>query len=323
MATYVTPLSSGKVNPRGANPVMAKLFTSSGVIGATALQVSAQLTPNKTVLISGSEADDMAVFVLLDGRFIQAWNDADYELTITDNNSGVTKTDAVVSYVDLDDGDAVNANNPDALKFIAVRRGGVDTGAPTGAEIDTAVSGNPYIVLDHLTLANGYNEITASELSDPRVQAQVAKEVIEPIGPDQVDQTGDFTVASLTATEALIGAQFYTTTVSGSIGSTTDFTITLPSSGTSAVYLITANAVGSNVEIGGAWIVVNHTPDIRCGIAQLINADYNLGSLALTTKDGGGQNTFSAGQGGAVRLTVTPNGTTSYRYTVMRLTPGV
>lgn len=185
MSSYASPLSSGKTSPKGFLRVLGKMFTGSGVIESTALTVSAQLTPDMTVKVSGSALDDNAVLIHSDGTFIQAWNEADVSVTILANVTGVTKTDAIVAYVDLNDYDASNANNPDSFKFIAVRRGGTDTGAPTNGEISTAVASNPYIVLAHVTVANGAMSINSGNISDQRTMAQLKADQLEPLSGDQ------------------------------------------------------------------------------------------------------------------------------------------
>lgn len=174
MSTYASPLSSGKTSPKGFLRVFGKIFSGSGVVEDTALTVSAQDTPDMTVKVSGSALDDNAVFIHTDGTFIQAWNESDANVTISANASGVTKTDAIVAYVDLTDYDADNANNPDSLKFIAVRLAGSETGAPDDTDIKaTDVSTNPYIVLAEVTVANGAASINSGNITDKREVAQV------------------------------------------------------------------------------------------------------------------------------------------------------
>lgn len=174
MSTYASPLSSGKTSPKGFLRVFGKVFSGSGVIESAALTVSAQGTPDMTVKVSGSALNDNAVFIHTDGTFIQAWNESDVNVSILANASGVTKTDAIVAYVDLTDYDASNANNPDCLKFIAVRRSGSDTGAPTTGEIQaTAVSTNPYFVRAEVSVANGASSINSGNITNKTVNSRV------------------------------------------------------------------------------------------------------------------------------------------------------
>jgi hypothetical protein len=169
MATYATPLSAGKTSPQGFLRILGKVFTSSGVVESAALTVAAQTSPDMTIKVSGSSLNDNAVFVHTDGHFIHAWNTNSANVTITANASGSGKTDAIVAYVDLAGGDASNANNPSALKFVAVRGA---SGAPNSGEITaSAVGSNPYLVLAHVAIANGAASINSGNITDQRTRA--------------------------------------------------------------------------------------------------------------------------------------------------------
>lgn len=171
MPTYAAPLSNGRQSPQGFLPILSKLFTSQGVID-DGLKVTEQLTPDMTVSVSGSLSDDYAVFIASNGHFIQAWNTEPVNVLIPANSTGVTKTDALVAYVDLDGGDAVNPNNPSALKFESVRRDGVLTGLPDDIEIkDIIGANNPYFILAEVTVENGETAINSGDLVDVRPRA--------------------------------------------------------------------------------------------------------------------------------------------------------
>ncbi len=200
MSTYASPLSNGKTSPQAFLRVLGKVFTGSGVVEPTALTVSAQVSPDMSVVVSGSALNDNAIFIHTNGHLIQAWNDANVTVTITANSSGVTKTDAIVAYVDLAaglGGTADPANNPGALKFVAVRRAGADTGNPTSAEISTAVSSNPYLVLAYLTVANGTGvTINSGNIVNARTLAKVKSSYLEPIAGAQLSNGTTFGVSN-------------------------------------------------------------------------------------------------------------------------------
>lgn len=90
---------------------------------------------------------------------------------IAANNSGNPRIDAVVVYVDL----AVSANTDasNVLKFLVVQGSpNASPIAPTDGEIQTAVgSGNPFIRLANVTVANGASSITNANIADTRVPA--------------------------------------------------------------------------------------------------------------------------------------------------------
>lgn len=175
MPGFASPLANGRTNPQGFLPVLSKLFTTQGVIEPNALKVSAQLTPDMTVVVSGSLTDDNAVFIAAGNHFIQAWNSDNKTVTIAANTSGVVKTDAIVAYIDLAGGTPATPNNPDSLKLAPVRRGGVQTGQPTQAEIEAVAGiGNPYMVLAHVTVANGASSINSGNITDHRPFARLS-----------------------------------------------------------------------------------------------------------------------------------------------------
>src|SRR3954451_22485840 len=100
MSRFATNLNAGKTDEKGIFRPFGKLFNQSGVISLTALTVAAQGTPDMTVKVSGSAASDNAVFITSTGDCYWGWNTASYNVTITANASGSTKTDAIVAYID-------------------------------------------------------------------------------------------------------------------------------------------------------------------------------------------------------------------------------
>lgn len=85
----------------------------------------------------------------------------------------MTKTDAIVLYVELADGDPDNAGSPGAARLIAVRRDGTNTGAPTDGETDAATNNNPWLKLREVTVEHTTGEIESVDLAYEAVQAKV------------------------------------------------------------------------------------------------------------------------------------------------------
>jgi len=223
MATYAHPLTSAsRTSPQGFLKIFGKVFTSSGVIDPDALKVSAQVTPDLSVIVSGSLNDDHVIFIHSNGTFIQAWNAQDETVDVPLNDSGVTKTDALVAYVDMTEGSIENANNPGAMKFLVVRRGGSLTGAPNSTEIEAETGENPYIELAHITVGTGVDaKINSGNIVEKRVRAYVDG---DKIAPQSVDTTqikdGSLTNAKLSTTAGELGGEWqsWTPTFGGHSG---------------------------------------------------------------------------------------------------------
>jgi hypothetical protein len=173
MSTFASPIPNGKTSPAGFLRILGKVFTGSGVIEANALKVSAQDTPDMTVKVSGSILNDNAILIHTDGTFIHAWNDQSANVTIGANSTGVIKTDSIVAYVDLSVGTGASSppNNQGALKFMAVRRSGSSVGSPSHDEINTAVSGNPYVLLGYVAINSGASSINSGNVVDARTRS--------------------------------------------------------------------------------------------------------------------------------------------------------
>jgi hypothetical protein len=170
MAKYLANLTNGQLDEKGIFRLIGTLLTQSGVVQSGALSVAAQSTPDMTVKVAGASTGHDIVFITSSGDTYHGWNTANENVTITSNASGVTKTDAIVAYADLSAGIATS-NNPGALKFVAVRRSGSDTGNPTSGEISSAVSSNPYVVLAYVTVSNGASSINSGNITDARTRA--------------------------------------------------------------------------------------------------------------------------------------------------------
>ncbi len=169
MAEYLVNLASGKTDEKGIFRFLGKLYNQSGVIESTALTVTAQASPDMTVKVSGSVNADDVVFLSTTGDFYGGWNTANYNVTITGNASGSTKTDAIVAYADTAAGSAT-ANNPGGLKLIAVRGA---SGTTTDAEINTAISNKPFVRLANVTVGNGVSSINSGNIVDARPIAAI------------------------------------------------------------------------------------------------------------------------------------------------------
>lgn len=94
-------------------------------------------------------------------------------VTITANSSGNPRIDSIVAYADLAATPDATASN--VLKFAAVA--GTPASSPVAPD-DTAIvaaigSGNPYLVLADVAVANGASSITDSEITDQRVAAMI------------------------------------------------------------------------------------------------------------------------------------------------------
>jgi hypothetical protein len=148
------------------------LFSGSGVLTSASLTVAAQISPDMTVKVSGSANNDKLIIITSTGATYFIKNTAVENVTILANSSGVTKTDAIVVYVDLADGDPNTAGSPGAAHVIAVRRAGVSTGAPTDGEIDAATSNNPWFKLAQVVVSNGASSITSGNITDSRTRCK-------------------------------------------------------------------------------------------------------------------------------------------------------
>jgi hypothetical protein len=182
------------------------IFTQSGVLKPASFTVSALGSPGMFVEVSGSDDDDIAIIKTDDGSTYYIKNTIAEQVAILSNSSGVTKTDAIVLFVDLAGGDDENAGSPGAAQLIAVRRAGVSTGAPTDGEIDAATSNNPWLRLKEVTVEHGTGEIEGADLSYTAARAYVDGQLLDPLSvtTDKLDDG-----AATSRKVALTGAAVY------------------------------------------------------------------------------------------------------------------
>ena len=178
MAKYAYPIPNGKVRSEGLTKLISTLYTGSGVIYGGSLTVAASGTPDMNVVVSGSQKDDVAVFIGDEGIAYTGWNTAAETVAIDANGTGVTMKDTIVAYIDLAAGDTVTANAPDGLKFIAVRGASTDT-APTDSAIDTAVGHSHWTRLADVSVSSGATSINSGNITDVRTQAQLSGSHLE------------------------------------------------------------------------------------------------------------------------------------------------
>jgi hypothetical protein len=169
MSLLAINLDDGQTDAAMSLMPFGSLFSGSGVLTAASLAVAAQISPDMTVKVSGSANNDKLIIITSTGATYFIKNTAVENVTILANASGVTKTDAIVVYVDLNDGDPYTAGSPGAVHVIAVRRAGVSTGAPTNGEIDAATFNNPWFKLAQVVVTNGASSITSGNITDVRL----------------------------------------------------------------------------------------------------------------------------------------------------------
>lgn len=297
MATYISNLTNGQIDKKGFLRLFGTLLTASGVIQSGSMAVSAQITADMTVKVAGAATGHDIVFITTAGDTYHGWNTTDFTVTITANSSGVIKTDAIVAYADLASGLATS-NNPNALKFVAVRRSGTNTGAPTSGEIETAVSSNPYVVLSHATVSNGASSINSGNISDQRVRAVLGTNVV----PTAAIQDGAVTTTKLadtSVTAAKIGTiAIYSKSLSLAHASLTSKTVTLASGVVSnGTYRIEVTMSLEGVPVGAkiinveAWINAKGNNGVG-GPAPAVAVDYSNTSVSLVCNASGNDTGF-------------------------------
>lgn len=101
------------------------------------------------------------------------YSDAVENLPISANNSGNTRIDAVVAYVDLSE--VPNSDASNVLKFVVVEGTPASSPSPPSDDDIQGVigSGNPFIRLANVTVADGASAISDSDISDQRPEAYV------------------------------------------------------------------------------------------------------------------------------------------------------
>ena len=176
MSEYLANLSNGEIDEKGFLRHLGLFVQESGVVQADALAVTAQDTPDMSVVVSGGATGHDIIFVTDAGDTYHGWNTADYTVTIAANATGSSKTDSIIAYADLASGSAT-ANNPGGLKFVSVR--GAST-TPTTSEIETAIgAGNPWEQLSSVTVANGASSVNSGNIVDTRAYAHLKGSLID------------------------------------------------------------------------------------------------------------------------------------------------
>jgi hypothetical protein len=249
------------------------IFNQSGVLKSGSFTVSALGSPGMFVEVSGSDDNDIAIIKTSDGSTYYIKNTLALQVAILSNSSGVTKTDAIVLYVDRSAGDDENAGSPGAAHVIAVRRGGVSTGAPTNGEIDAATSNNPWLKLREVTVTNGAGQIEGPNLGYTAARAYIKGEMIDPASVTPSD--GTVTNAKLSTATGQPGAAWQT------------WSPTLTANGSMTLSSVTVNRaeyriVGKKLEFNlAATFTVGGTPNTTISFTLPQNPKLTTAPLAF------------------------------------------
>lgn len=179
-------LDGGLTNAGQSLAPFGSLFTQSGILRPGSFTVSALDSPGMFVEVSGSDDDDLAIIKTADGATYFIRNTLPLPIPILANSSGVTKTDAIVLFVDLAGGDDENAGSPGAAEIIAVRRDGISTGLPNDGEIDAATSNNPWIFLKEVEVTHNTGEIEADDVTGSPDRAYLEASLVGPASVDNL-----------------------------------------------------------------------------------------------------------------------------------------
>ena len=173
MSEYLANLSGGEVDEKGFLRHLGLFLADAGIVEPGALQVTAQDTPDMSVVVSGGATGHDIFFITDAGDVYHGWNTADYTLTIDANATGSTKQDTIVAYADLSAGSA-SANNPGGLKFASVRSASIWPTAAATAEIEAAIgAGNPWDYLAYVTVASGASSVNSGNITNGRSLAYI------------------------------------------------------------------------------------------------------------------------------------------------------
>lgn len=230
MALY-TLLRNGMSNATEedfSNLAVAFLNSGGGVVGASDYMVSQQATPNNSVLVNTGRAyvpnstGTMTYATLMD---------ATQSVTIAGNSSGNPRIDAIVLYINLSVSPDANADNVAQLYDVQGAPGSSPT-APTNSQILTAIgSGNPYIVLANVNVANGFTSITSANITDERTFAGLVA------APTFLANGNSGTAATVNWSSA--------TTQSFTLTGNCTFTFSNPVLGDKLVLILTQDSTGS------------------------------------------------------------------------------
>ena len=127
------------------------IFSSTGIIGASSMQVTAQASPNMTVNVASGWASILSS--TSNGGVYVAYNDAAVTLTVTSNATGSTRIDRVVATVN----DSYYSGASNNVVFSVV----------VGTTSAPATPSNS-ISLATISVANGASAITSGNITDTR-----------------------------------------------------------------------------------------------------------------------------------------------------------
>lgn len=190
MAEKIAARDGGETSEEGISRMSSRLISAAGVFATADLQVTATGTPDNHVNVGtgdiaiGNNSPNTAD----PDYYYHGWNTASYPLTISSNGSGNPRIDLVVAYVDLSVVDDSNPDNPGALAFKTVEgTAGATPVAPDDTAIQASVgSGNPWVLLAQVAVANGFSSIANSDITDLRAKASTVARLTDKVAIDFV-----------------------------------------------------------------------------------------------------------------------------------------
>ena len=177
MATYLSNRNSdGKTDENGHFRLPLKFVDGEILEG---LEVTANSTPNMTVIITAGEAK-----IPYQDYAYAAWSDSSSSLTISTASSTNPRIDRIVAYIDRGMSfTSSDINNPGALKFKVVAGTPASTpSAPTDTSVQSSVgASNPWIELARVNVAMNATAITSTNIdSSYRVPISLSSNVKTP-----------------------------------------------------------------------------------------------------------------------------------------------
>lgn len=184
MAIYLTNRDGGKTDEEGHYQFLASGFTGNVLDGLTLVQQSP--LSMKLNLTAGNARIPYGGYAYT--AYVKAGQT--HEVTFGTANPSNPRIDRVVLYVDRTEArQIVTPNNPDIVKVAVVA--GTPAGTPTrpsDANVNTAVSNNPWIDLADVRINAGVTQVTTANVTDKRIMAMA---LIPPKGvtADKIDFT--------------------------------------------------------------------------------------------------------------------------------------
>lgn len=141
-------------------------LSNSGIVKTNDCVVTENGTPDRSVNVGVGE-----VYILNPNytdnstsqtKFVNAINDASYNVTLTTNVSGNPRIDGI--FAKFDSSATANADNTNTVTFVAV--GGTPAGSPVAPS--APVDGNYYELLATVACANGYTTIVTANITSVR-----------------------------------------------------------------------------------------------------------------------------------------------------------